>query len=173
MVDLGTILRELESTRMGLASAADRVPDDLWQQQPSPGKWSAADVVAHLTLVENRVNQGARRVIQHPPRPIPIWQRVHLPLFVVRYRLVRFRTPVPPDSSLVSGKAGMLAQHSDVRKQTLALLEETRDRDLTAYRWKHPLLGYLNFYGWYRMVAQHEYRHTKQLREIGRSLQST
>ena len=166
MEDLSPIFEQLKRARAGLESAAAPISDDFWQRQPRPGRWSAAEVVAHLTMVENKVNQSAGKVIRHSPRPMPIWQRVHLPPWFVKYRLVRFKTPVPLDPSLVSAKSNMLSQLTFARKQSLALLEQVMDRDMSVYWWKHPLLGQLNFYDWYRMLAHHEVRHTKQLREI-------
>jgi hypothetical protein len=38
------------------------------------------------------------------------------------------------------------------------------------YCWPHPFLGVLNTYEWMEMIAGHEVRHTKQMREIANSL---
>jgi hypothetical protein len=54
----------------------------------------------------------------------------------------------------------------EVRERTLAFLEETKGRDLSKYRWRHAFLGTLNVYQWLQLVASHELRHEKQLREI-------
>jgi len=166
MENLTPILEQLQRTRAGLESVAAQFPEDHWRRQPHQESWSAAEVIAHLTMVEDRVTQAARKAIQHPPRPTPIWRRLHLPVWIVGYRLLRFKTPVPLDSSLIAEKSEMLSRLAGVRQQTLALLDQVRDRDLSVYWWKHPLLGPLRFYDWFRMVAHHEFRHTKQLREI-------
>lgn len=60
----------------------------------------------------------------------------------------------------------MLARLRAARTRTRAFLEETAGRDLRAYYWPHPFFGPLNFYDWFRTMAHHEVRHTKQLREI-------
>jgi hypothetical protein len=64
----------------------------------------------------------------------------------------------------------MLVELREVRKGTLALLEETRNRDLSAYRWRHPFLGSLNAYEWFSFLGSHQIRHEKQMREIAASL---
>ena len=166
MENLAPILEQLQRTRAGLESATAQFPANIWKWQPRQGSWSAAEVIAHLTMVENLVTQAAGKVIQHPPRPTPIWQRLHLPVWIVGYRLVGFKTPVALDSSLIAEKPEMLSRLAAVRQQTLALLDQVRDRDLSVYWWRHPLLGSLRFYDWFRMVAHHEFRHTKQVREI-------
>ena len=57
-----------------------------------------------------------------------------------------------------------------VRERTLAFLAETAKRDLSEYRWKHVFLGMLNVYEWFEMIAAHEVRHTKQMKEIAARL---
>ena len=56
------------------------------------------------------------------------------------------------------------------REQTLAFLAETETRDLRRYYWRHPFLGMLNGYEWMEMIAAHQNRHTKQMREIAEKL---
>ena len=64
----------------------------------------------------------------------------------------------------------MLAQLRSVRERTLAFLEETQHRDLSAYSWRHPFLDRLDFYDWFAFLAAHEIRHSKQMWEIGQIL---
>ncbi len=65
----------------------------------------------------------------------------------------------------------MLSRLAELRLRTLALLEGNRNRELGAYRWPHPFFGSLNFYDWFNVMAYHEARHTKQIREIVDSFQ--
>jgi hydroxymethylpyrimidine/phosphomethylpyrimidine kinase len=44
------------------------------------------------------------------------------------------------------------------------------ERDLSKYLMPHPFLGTLNAYEWFEMIASHELRHTKQMKEIATSL---
>ena len=65
----------------------------------------------------------------------------------------------------------MLDELRSTREQTRAFLEATKDRDLIAHHKPHPFLGTLNLLEWFQMIASHQLRHTKQLREIGKFLQ--
>jgi hypothetical protein len=38
------------------------------------------------------------------------------------------------------------------------------------YCWPHPFLGMLNVYEWFEMIAAHQLRHTKQMKEISTRL---
>jgi hypothetical protein len=67
-------------------------------------------------------------------------------------------------------KEKMLAELRTIRERSLAFLAETEGRDLREYRRPHPFLRMLNTYEWFGMIALHEIRHTKQMREIASNL---
>ena len=64
----------------------------------------------------------------------------------------------------------MLVELREVRKQTLAFIDRDRGLDLRKYHMPHPFLGLLNGCEWFRMLAAHEVRHTKQMKEISQAL---
>ena len=80
--------------------------------------------------------------------------------------MIRRKSPVPLDEGLLGEKEAMLAGLRGVRERTLAFISETERRDLSAYCWQNPFLGMLNAYEWMEMIAAHQLRHTKQVREI-------
>jgi hypothetical protein len=166
---LDPILQKLAHAQSRLLSTADSVRPDQWQTRPESGGWSAAELVAHLIMVERAVLGSADRVMQHAPRKIPLLKRFHLPLALVEARLIRRKTPIPLDPQLVREKETMLAELREIRERTLAFVDETKGRDLSKYRWRHAFLGMLNMYEWLQMIACHEIRHEKQLQEIANS----
>jgi hypothetical protein len=170
MRSIEPILGKLALAQAGLLRAADAVSADQWKNNPSEGAWSAGELVAHLIMVERAIIGRADRVTQKPAKPTPLLKRFHLPLALVESRLVRRKTPIPLDPQLVREKEAMLAELWDVRERTLALLDETQNRDLSAYCWPHAFIGTLNFYEWFQMIASHELRHTKQMQEIAATL---
>ncbi|MBI3404463.1 MAG: DinB family protein [Acidobacteria bacterium] len=171
MSRVAAISELLKRTAAALRSVADQVPADKWQQQPKSGGWSAAEIIAHLTMVEDAATGKAAKVVKHPPNPLSFRDRVmKAPAALVRTfvvgRIVRRQTPIPLDPQLLSDKESMLARYADRRKQTLSLLEESGTKNLAAYYWKHPFFGNLDYYTWFRLIGWHEMRHTKQIREI-------
>ena len=135
-----------------------------------PEDWSAAEVVAHLIMVEQHILGTARKVIHKTPKHFGIWKRRHLPLWLVEARVIKRKSPIPLDTSLLCEKEKMLGMLQQTREQAVAFLEETKTRDLSVYRWDHPFLGSLNLYEWFAMIAAHQTRHTKQLKQIERRL---
>jgi hypothetical protein len=169
--DVRRIKERLERARGPLLAATEAVPAERWQEHPAPGCWSAAEVIAHLTMVEEAIQQGAEKLFAREPRPVALWRRLHIPPQLVEYRLLKAKTPLPLDSAYVGEKAALLQRIGAVRARTLAILEANGHRDLRQWRWPHPLLGSLNGESWFQMIASHEVRHTKQLREILKALQ--
>jgi hypothetical protein len=166
MPDLAAIRAHLERCRAELAAAARAVPAEKWQQAPAPGRWSAAEVVAHVTLVEKAITDGARKLTGTEPRRFSLWQRLHPPVALTAWRGIRRQSPIPLDRSLLADRETMLARLAEGRNATFSLVDENSGRDLRRWRWKHPALGALNYYEWLRVIGYHDVRHAKQIREI-------
>lgn len=142
----------------------------MWRKQPAPNCWSAAEIIAHLIMVEERIQRDAERLFAQEPQPVALWRRLHIPPKLTEYRLVKAKTPLPLDSAYVGEKPAMLERFRAARARTLAVLEANGHRDLRRWRWPHPFLGSLDGEGWFNLIASHEVRHTKQLREILKAL---
>ncbi len=170
MRSLAPILMKLGRAQTAFFRAADGIPAEQWKQRPSEDEWCAAEVVAHLVMVERAILGGADRITQKVPRHVPFARRFHLPMWLVESRVVRRKTPIPLDHELIADKEEMLAELRGARERTLAFISETERRDLSRYRWPHAFLGMLNVYDWLEMIAAHQQRHTKQIREIAARL---
>jgi hypothetical protein len=142
------------------------VPFRQWNRKPGADKWSTAEIVAHLVMVERAIIGGADRITRKNPQKVPFLKRFHLPLWLVETRVIRRKTPIPLDPSLLGDKETMLAELRDARERTLSFLEETESRDLSAYCWPHLFIGVLNVYEWFEIIAAHQLRHAKQVKEI-------
>lgn len=172
MPSIEPILGTLDRAQQILLRATDAIPADIWQTSPRQGVWSAAELIAHIMTVERAVVETVDRILKKQPKHIPLLKRFRLPfaLALVEMRLLRMKTPIPVDPQLLHEREAMLAELREVRVRTLALMEETRNRDLSLYRWRHPFLGSLNAYEWFSFLGSHQIRHEKQMREIAASL---
>lgn len=166
MPDLGAIRENLRSSREDLLNSAKPLSEESWKDRPKTGAWSAAEIFAHLILVERTILGAASRLIKELPKPISFWERFHKPLWFVTLRLKRVESPIPLDAALVLEKQAAIGQLQDSRENTLTFLEETSGTDYSAYGWRHPFLGRLNFYEWFHLLGNHEERHSKQIQEI-------
>ena len=151
-------------------SATDAIPSECWTAKPTPEEWCAAEVVAHLIQVERKAIHTADKLIQKSPKPFWFWQRIHFPLWLVGVRVIRRKSPIPMDGTLIGNKERMLDELRKTREETMTFLEIAKIRDLSEYRWQHPFLGSLSVCEWMEMIAAHEIRHGKQLRKIASRL---
>ncbi len=164
--NLEPILDLLQTSRHKFVASANEVPAEVWRKSPGAERWSAAEVVAHVGMVEQAIIGGAKKVLQAPPKPVPLLKRLHMPIALAAWRGAKRKSPVPLDSSLVTNRAEALSQLGAAREATLGFIESTRDQDLGLYRFPHPFLGSLNIYDWFRMIAYHDLRHAQQIREV-------
>jgi uncharacterized damage-inducible protein DinB len=173
MPPLQTITENLSRAQREFLTAADSVPADQWKTSPVEGRWSAGELVCHLIQVERAIIQNADRLLLHPPKPRPFLKRFHMPMALVEARLIARKTPIPLDPSLVCEKEEMLAQLREVRERTRIFTQETAGKDLRKYHMPHPFLGTLNLQEWFQLIASHQIRHTKQMKEIAATLPKT
>ena len=167
---LATIVENLARAQRELLRAAEAVPEDQWKTRPADGRWSAGELIGHLSAVERAILSRADKLLQKPPKSLPFFKRFHVPMMVVEARVIRLKTPKWLDVQTIREKEEMLAELREVRERTLAFIGETKERDLSKYLMPHAFLGMLNAYEWFQMIASHEVRHTKQMKEIAAAL---
>jgi len=170
MPSLQSIAENLARAERAFLTAADSVPADQWKTSPVEGRWSAGELVCHLIQVERAIIHNAKKLLHHPPKPRPFSKRFHLPMALVESRFIPRKTPIPLDPSLVCEKDEMLAQLREVRERTRVFMQETAGKGLRKYHMPHPFLGTFNLLEWLQVIASHQIRHTKQMKEIAVAL---
>jgi len=173
MASLESISKILVRAELEFLAAADLVSADQWKTCPAEGRWSAGEVVCHLIMVERLIVRSASKLFENHPTPRSFLKKFHLPMLLVEARLIPRKTPIPLDRALVCEKGAMLEQLREVRARTLVFMEAAAGKDLRKYHMPHPFLGTLNAQEWFQMIASHQIRHTKQLREIATALLKT
>lgn len=173
MPSLQSISKNLARAELQFLAATDLVSSERWKTCPGEGRWSAGELVCHLITVERFIIYHMSKLVESHPKPRPFLKRFHLPMLLVEARLIGRKTPIPLDPALVREKDSMLAELREVRARTLVFMEETAGRDLRKYHMPHPFLGTLHVYEWFQMIASHQIRHTKQLKEIAAALPKT
>ena len=166
MMNLRPLLDKLHRTREKFLAAAREVPERDWRTQPRAGAWSAAEVVAQVTMVETLMTGAAVKITKRPPVAMPFWRRFHIPVALAAWRGVRVSSPIPLDTLLLDDRELMLSRLAEQRQRTIAVLEFGKENDYRNYRIRHPFLGSLDYYDWFRTLALHDARHASQLREI-------
>lgn len=162
----------LAATRDELARAIQGLSAAQWQFKPAPDRWSIAEVVEHLVIVENRVQsrfanwpEGAE---ESNPERIPSEMDARI-LAEVPVRTPRIQAPpqIVPTGQWMTTEA--LERFRRGRDQTLRLLASTPA--LRSYSMPHPIFGPWDGYQWLLAAAAHCERHIDQIREVKASPQ--
>jgi uncharacterized damage-inducible protein DinB len=174
---LAELSEHLAQQRRALLDVAASVPTESWQTRPGDGDtWSVSEVLEHL----HRVERGAAAVLTK--------------------RIAKAREAGHAKETESSSVLGTLEQFrvSDLDRRLVApeLVRPTENPDrATVERWlaesraaldaaiangdglalgsirhTHMRFGELDLYQWLLFVAEHEKRHTAQLREVARQL---
>jgi hypothetical protein len=160
----------LDRTRADLRAAVAAVPLDAGQRRPPPGVWSPAEIVDHLSIVESKVARLLGRLLDQagplPPRGGALSALSSLDQYRLLDRSIRVPGPEGVQPSPNANLSAAMAELEQARRGLQALLARVDGLDTERISAPHPLLGPLKFEQWMVFLAQHEARHTAQLREV-------
>jgi Family of unknown function (DUF5946)/DinB superfamily len=165
------LLDYLTSQRLVLEAAWASVPGELRARSPAPERWSAAQVLAHLAIVERRVLEllrtriAAARAAGLAPEhdTSSVLASFDMARLVHRDRRVTTgaASQPPPDADAAVAWTELADVHASLR-DLLATVDGLAIGHIVA---PHPVFGPLNAYHWLVFVAGHEGRHAAQMRE--------
>jgi len=135
---------------------------------PAPDRWSVAQLVEHLSIVEGGVVKVVERLLSNAEEADApgTFEPVSVEEFVERSRGVKLEAPerVRPTGALAV--ADSLARLKDSRAALHALRPRIERADGRALRFPHPAWGPLDLYQWLLFVGAHEDRHLAQLEAL-------
>jgi hypothetical protein len=165
----------LDHHHAALHAALAGVPLGLREQAPAPDRWSAANIVEHLAIVETRIGQalGRRfdevRVTGIGPAPATsVVADTDLTRYLDRERRIVSAPASWPEAGHDAPAA--LAALEAARAVTCRLVAEADGLDATPVTFPHPMFGVLTFYQWIVFLGGHEGRHARQIQEVGQVL---
>jgi hypothetical protein len=173
---LTEVFSRLDQSRASLRASVDAIAPPLRQQRPEPERWSAAEVLEHLSIVERlftgriaaaieaaRANGLEREAANRAPLPEPIETRM----------ADRVNKRHAPDTAKPTGTLDAQAAWEAVESGHHRLRTLVGGADglaLSQVSVDHPFFGPMNIYQWVELMAAHEARHTEQIKEIGQAL---
>ncbi len=170
--DITTAERErgldyLKQTNSALVDATRGLSEAQWNFKPAPDRWSVAETLEHITIVEQFFGSGVARQLSNAPAPAATHDTKQIDSMIlarVPDRTTKFKAPesITPTGRWTPDET--LANFLGSRKQTVEFLK-TRT-DLRGHVIDHPAFGPLDGYEWILAVAAHTERHTKQILEV-------
>lgn len=163
------LLAYLDEQRSVLKSAFESVPKELRELSPAPERWSAANVVEHLAIVETRVSGLlADRIEEARPQLLAATSTAAIPPGFDYKRVHDRSTRVKaPETALPTGldSAAAWAALENAGSLMRALLIKNDGLSLSSVTHAHPRFGPLSVYEWVKFLGAHEVRHAEQIRE--------
>lgn len=166
----------MDASRAALAAAAESVPEALRRQRPTPERWSAIEILEHLSLVEQRFTRMLEPKIGEAlegglgPETA---SREPLPQDIGQMLRNRSNTRTAPDPVQPTGtldEQSAWAALDETRQAFRAVLSRCDGLALSSVVYPHPFFGPLNAYQWGELIAGHEMRHAQQMRELATQL---
>jgi hypothetical protein len=171
--ELGQAHLYLRQTRAGLHGATKRLSETQWNFKPAPERWSIAEIVEHVMVVQERVLGPISDQLTSAPPPPAGYDYNRVDALVIHNfpdRLVKFPSPIP---ATLSGETPAEALHRFDRNCNL-LAESLAAPGLRNHAIDSAPLkgiskgeyGLMDGYQWILAAAAHTERHTKQILEV-------
>jgi hypothetical protein len=155
-----------------LRAAYDAVPDARKNRRPAPERWSAAEVVRHVTLVNQSLIRALARLVEQAaalPRETETG-RVIMTIDVARM-IDRTRKFVAADSAQPrdTDPARVWTDFDDTARDLSQTIVGADGLAMGAVSADHPYLGMFSGYEWIVFAGAHAARHAEQIRESERA----
>jgi hypothetical protein len=155
----------LEKTREGYLHTAHSLSHEQLQYKPAPDRWSVAEVLEHIIIVERRVLGVIETTVQQAPNASKSAFEDELLIRQVATRNGRFKGP-----EILMPK-GQWPEHQlpeefeAVRRRSIEFAGATQ-AELRHHSFPHPLFGELDCYQWLLLIPAHCERHLAQAAEV-------
>jgi DNA-binding transcriptional ArsR family regulator len=160
--DAENCLRHLERSRQELWHLVGSLSDEQLYRRPGAEVWSPAEVLEHLSLVEESVGKIIRRL-----RKVSMGEAEPFPPSPPGQTRPDGRPLAPPLMEPRGGltRAALLERLQAVRERVLVEVAESGERLLHPPTYAHPFFGELTALGWLQTLVYHERHHLRQIRE--------
>jgi hypothetical protein len=163
------LLTHFDEQRAVLKSAFESVPEQMRNRPPAPERWSAANVVEHLSIVEARIAKILSERIAEVPGGLGA-ETINGPILpTIDYKRVHDRTNrvKAPEGAIPTGldPASAWAALEKSGAMLLAVLTDNDGLALSTISHPHPRFGVMSAYEWVAFLGAHEVRHAAQIRE--------
>ena len=167
------LLDHLTRQRDVLRAALDATTPASRSVRPAPDRWSIAEVLEHLAIVERQVTALLRRGVQKAeataplpddPDTTPVLPTIDGALLLDRERRVAAGPQVQPKGAVDADAAWQAL--AEQRRELLELLARVDGKRTDAVQAPHPVLGALTFQQWIAFLGYHEARHAAQIRSV-------
>lgn len=160
---------ELERSHAALLDAARGLTSSQFTWKPAPERWSVAETLEHIALVETLFQGRLNRMSAADPSTEAaerVASRTETIAQAGRNRATKRNAPSPAQPQGVFTTFETFELHFTPLRQRSVAFVQTTDAPLHALTEAHPALGELSGYQWLRLLSAHCDRHTEQAHEV-------
>jgi hypothetical protein len=162
------LLRYLGESRERLLESVERLNERQQRFRPARDRWSVADCVEHVSLVEKGILRQIQTVLLAPPQT-QSQPRTNMDDVILTRVPNRSTRVTATREALPGGRwvdfAEVLRMFEAARERSLRFAAVTQS-DLRGHFFPHPLLGDLDCYQWLLFLGAHSERHARQAEEV-------
>ena len=167
------IFETIDETRERLYNRVEGLSPAQEKFRPTPDAWSIAEIVEHLSIMENRQSALMKMMLKKAEsasdeageggqgfRPFSLDQHIERSL-KEKY--------VAPETVRPSGNITVEETLEGLRRSRAALHElrpKLEAMDLSNMTYPHPVFGPLDLYQWLAFIGIHEDRHLRQIESV-------
>ena len=162
------VSKNLAESRERLLLMAQGLTPEQLRYRPGPDRWTIAEILEHITVVEGRAIRIVGKALEAPPdfsKRSAMDGRGQELFEKVAGRAARLKAPEP---ALPMGRwkdEELLPEFEVARRRTRDFVATT-DADLRHHFFPHPVFGEVDCYQWLLIVAAHCDRHRLQGEEV-------
>ncbi|MBC7932919.1 MAG: DinB family protein [Rubrivivax sp.] len=169
------IYEEIDSTREKLLRAVEDLDDGQHGFRPSPERWSIAEIIEHLSIVEGQVARLLEKLLSkaeaggHTRAEGSTFAPVTIAEQVEQTREQKLTAPeqIRPTGVPISDALAALRASRTALRSMRPRLERLEGANVI---FPHPAFGPINIYQWLAFVGAHEARHLAQIEALKETL---
>ena len=159
----------LANTKTTLHQSLAGLSDAQLTYKPSPDRWSIAECVEHIVLVDKGIFGAIQKGMSYPANPEKRAEIKYSDVDVIKAVRSRAVTLPAPDPFVPTGRFGSTSVALDAfdqqREAIIAYVKTVTD-DLRTHYFRHIALGWLDVYQAILVLAAHGERHRKQIEDV-------
>jgi uncharacterized damage-inducible protein DinB len=159
-------LKLLDDTRDGVMRMLDGLSSEQLLYRPEPGRWSIAENMEHVIVVEKRLVPAIEKLLLTPPdlTTQPAWDDQE----VIRKIGTVVKRVQAPERALPTSRwpAEELSREFEAARQYTRNFVTSTNGDLRHHFIRHFLFGHLDAYQWLLLIGCHSSRHTNQSKGV-------
>jgi hypothetical protein len=163
------VVEQLAHSRERLVLEVEGLTSEQRSFRPAQDRWSIADCIEHITVLETVVLRNIQQALQSPPEPgrqdeVRGKEQIILERVPVRERRVQCPADLMPQGRWPD--FGELVRQFEATRERSVRFSAVTQADLRNHFLPHPVLGLLDCYQWLLMVSAHCERHVRQIEEV-------